>query len=156
MADNFGCSDRKECRKASDPKARARFNHAEGDLHNLWPALGGLNSARGKKPFGEVADKTPREVVLEGKKFSCNFFADKNVVEPRDIVKGNLARSIFYMCKEYRFHVAPEMLAILKKWNESDPPTAAEQARNGRIESVQGNRNSFIDRPSLAKNLRCN
>jgi hypothetical protein len=38
MADLFGCKNREECRKHPDPAKRARFNHAEGDLHNLWPA----------------------------------------------------------------------------------------------------------------------
>jgi endonuclease I len=41
---------------------RDRFNHAEGDLHNLWPALTNLNSARGKRLFGQLPGSETREV----------------------------------------------------------------------------------------------
>jgi deoxyribonuclease-1 len=66
-----------------------------------------------------------------------------------------MARSIFYMCKEYGFPVDPDMLTVLKKWNRDDLPTRAEKARNDKIEKIQGTRNPFIDKPSRATKLQC-
>jgi deoxyribonuclease-1 len=113
MADALECGNRTEC-----GKMESRFNRAEADLHNLWPALDRLNSSRGKRLFGEVGDphKTAaREITIGRKTFRCNFENDGDVVEPRRIVRGNLARSIFYMCEEYGFPVDAQMLEVLKR-----------------------------------------
>ncbi len=155
MADVFGCNSREDCRVQSNAKNRARFNHAEGDLHNLWPALTNLNSSRGKRPFGEIPGDDPKEVVVNGKKFKCDFENDGSVVEPRKIVKGNLARSIFYMCKEYGFPVDAEMLKTLRKWNKEDPPSPFERMRNAKIALIQKTKNPFVDKPQLANTLAC-
>jgi hypothetical protein len=40
--------------------------------------------------------------------------------------------------------------AILKKWNQQDPPSAFERARNEFVQDQQGNRNPFIDHPEWA------
>lgn len=37
--------------------------------------------------------------------------------------------------------------ALLKKWNQQDPPSAEERARNEFVFDIQGNRNPFIDNP---------
>ena len=159
MADALACGDRDTCAVASDETIRKRFNNAEADMHNLWPALGNLNSSRGKRPFGEVGDpkRTEQRAVKVGEKtFQCDFENVGGIVEPRRIVRGNLARSIFYMCQEYGFPVDPKMLIVLKRWNAADPPTQGERRRNDRIEAWQRTRNVFIDDPSLADNLTCN
>jgi endonuclease I len=31
------------------------YGRAEGDLHNLWPAIGATNSSREDKLFGEIS-----------------------------------------------------------------------------------------------------
>jgi len=155
MADVFGCANRTECRKHSDSNSRTRFNRAEGDLHNLLPALINLNSARGKRLFGEIPGSDTREVTIGTKTFTCDFQLEGNMVEPRRIAKGNLARGILYMCSEYDFPVDPDMLAVLKRWNRSDRPTVFERTRNDSIEQVQGTRNRFIDDPTQADDLQC-
>lgn len=155
MVDYLGCGEREACRKAADTKIKKRFNHAEADLHNLWPALVNLNSARGDKLLAEIPGDETKEVQIGSKTFSCEFQSDPDHIEPRKIVRGNLARSIFYMCKEYGFPVDPDMLTVLKKWNRDDPPTQAEKARNNKIEKIQGTRNPFIDKPSRATKLQC-
>ncbi|MFT5350905.1 MAG: deoxyribonuclease-1, partial [Gammaproteobacteria bacterium] len=38
-----------------------------------------------------------------------------------------------------------------KVWNKIDPPSKQEKIRNDRIERLQGNRNPYIDKPSLAE-----
>jgi len=155
MADAFGCENRTECRKDPDSTTKTRFNHAEGDLHNLFPAVQSLNSARGERLYGEIPGTETRTVTIGTKTFTCDFQSKDNVVEPRRVAKGNLARGILYMCAEYEFPVDPEMLAVLKRWNESDRPTAFERKRNDLIEQVQGTRNRSIDDPSRADNLQC-
>jgi len=62
MADVFGVANRTECRKDPDPTKKARFSDAEGDLHNLFPAVKNLNSARGKRLFGEIPGTVAREL----------------------------------------------------------------------------------------------
>jgi len=155
MADVFGCANRTECRRHPDPAKKARFNHAEGDLHNLFPAVKNLNSARGKRLFGEIPGAGARELTIGDKTFTCDFQLEGNLVEPRRVAKGNLARGILYMCAEYGFPVDPDMLVVLKKWNKSDKPTVFERKRNDLIAQVQGTRNKFIDDPSEVDNLQC-
>ena len=45
--------------------------------------------------------------------------------------------------------IAPDSVGQLLTWYLQDPPDANEIERNGRIESVQGNRNPYVDRPVL-------
>jgi len=155
MADVFGCANRTECRKDPVSTKKTRFNHAEGDLHNLFPAQINLNSARGRRLFGEIPGTETREVTVGTNTFTCDFQRQDDVVEPRRIAKGNLAQGILYMCAEYDFPVDPDMLLVLKKWNKSDKPTVFERKRNDLIEQVKGTRNKFIDDPSQADSLTC-
>ena len=41
-------------------------------------------------------------------------------------------------------------LTLLRDWHWSDPPDAEDLRRNDEIERLQGNRNLFVDDPSLA------
>lgn len=47
------------------------------------------------------------------------------------------------------YQTVEECYAALKEWNRIDPPSAVEVNRNNYVESVQGNRNPFIDYPQL-------
>lgn len=153
MADSLNCGNRKTC--PNDPRIGKLFSHAEADMHNLWPASSSLNSSRGKKPFGEINEEMKHEITIGQKTFSCDFKNNGKLVEPRAIVRGNLARSIFYMCDEYGFRVPKEMMPILQKWNREDPPTRVERARAKFIEKIQGTPNKFIDKPSLGDTVQC-
>ena len=74
-------------------------------------------------------------------------YTDGDSFEPRDAVKGDVARMIFYMAVRYEGDdgfadlepndkvdngSAPYIgrLSVLKQWNEQDPPDAFEQHRN--------------------------
>ena len=65
------------------------------------------------------------------------------VVEPRKAVRGDIARSLFYMHTEYDLDLK-SMLPMLKRWNATDPPNAHERWRNNRIEELERVRNKFI------------
>lgn len=132
IAEALGCGTRKECQAKS-----VRFNHAEADLHNLYPVISRINSSRRNLPFG----------IIEGnkKKWGCSFERSKDLVEPRDEIKGDIARSILYIADEYQLSVPYDMKPLLLKWHKKDPPSNHEKSRNDLIFKIQGTRNKYID-----------
>ena len=147
IATHHGCANRNSC---SVPA----YGFAEADLHNLWPAIGALNSSRGDKLFGEIPGNK-RALPWGVSDLNCDYersTGPKAVVEPRDSVKGDIARSLFYMRVEYGLPLNG-MTPMLKRWHIADPPNAHERWRNRLIEGLQGVRNRFIDRPQLATTL---
>ena len=127
----------------------AQYGFAEADLHNLWPALGRINSSRQDLEFGELPGETFRT-----KTDICPDYERSSgsgaIVEPQDSSKGNFARSIFYMAVFYDLPLMhePKMLA---RWHDEDPPSDEEQSRNDEIENHQGTRNPFIDYPAISR-----
>ncbi|NBM16123.1 endonuclease I family protein [Streptomyces sp. GC420] len=126
------------------------------DLHHLRPEDVTVNSIRGNKDFdngGSAVSGAPGN------------YTDSNSFEPRDAVKGDVARMILYMAVRYEGDdgwpnlepndlvgngTAPYMgrLSVLKQWNDEDPPDAFEENRNEVIyDQYQHNRNPFIDHP---------
>lgn len=131
------------------PSYPAQNKKEYSDLHNLLPVeLNNANVVRSNHPFGEVVTITSQFLQAKyGKDANGN-----NVYEPKDNIKGDVARAIFYMLTCYNGSqgytwVLPSFQdqEILKKWHEQDPPDAFEMARNDFVHSVQGNRNPFID-----------
>ena len=132
------------------------------DVHHLRPADVSVNSTRGNKDFdegGEEVEEAPGN------------FTDGDSFEPRDEVKGDVARMILYMSVRYEGNDSyPDLeandkvengseplhgkLSALKKWNEEDPPSDFEKNRNEVIfEKFQHNRNPFIDHPEWVKEI---
>ena len=119
------------------------------DLHNLKPADPGENSSRSNKWFGEPP--------------STN---NSYMYEPRDEVKGDIARILFYMDIMYDYLTLVELengedagyyemgdLSTLIEWHEQDPVDDFEMNRNEVIYSIQGNRNPFIDHPEFVNKI---
>ena len=144
MAVFLGCGSRKECRKTSE-----RFNRMEADLHNLFPVRAEIKQARSNFRFAMIKDEL-REFG------ECNFERDmdSHVVEPRPVTRGNIARAIFYMHKEYGLPIDSRDVDLLKQWNRDDPPNYNEMLRNNVIEELQGTRNRFIDHPRQVEDLK--
>lgn len=143
VKNSLKCGTRDECRQNSE-----FFNRIEGDLHNLYPALAKLNYARQAYRFGTIKGEDRRF----GK--HCDFEVSKKdrVAEPRQEVRGDVARAMFYMEHQYDELVLFKKQAdILLKWHFEDPPSKEERWRNDKIEKIQGNRNPFIDDPELLK-----
>jgi deoxyribonuclease-1 len=141
---HLGCGRRQACRRES-----ARFNRIEADLHNLWPARTAVNQARSSHAFAEIPGERRR---FPG----CDFEVDeaRRRVEPRPAVRGEIARSVFYMAEEHGLVVFPRHGRLLQRWHREDPVSAEERRRNDVIEGIQGNRNPFIDDPGRAERLR--
>jgi deoxyribonuclease-1 len=142
MMDHLQCHNRTQCYA----EKRESFVKMESDLHNLYPAWTDLTVYRTGRVFGEVEGEDWRFD-------NCDFEWKAGVVEPRPLSKGNIARSIFYMHSKYGLPLPGNMLETLKKWNRDDLPSDQEKIRNDRIEKIQGQRNPYIDDPSLGEAL---
>ncbi|MCR5115431.1 MAG: endonuclease [Bacteroidales bacterium] len=137
------------------------------DLHHIHPVDGGINGSRGNYPYGEV--DVPTRVFRNGSKRGYNSASPDYtgiVYEPIDEYKGDLARMLFYMTTRYLFdsvgfshdwymtdgsQLRPWALQMLLHWNILDPVSEKEIRRNNVIyDSIQHNRNPFIDYPDLA------
>ena len=137
MAEAVGCATRNEC----DVEL---FHHAEADLHNLWPAMSSINSSRGDQLFGEILGEDGRRFESFCPDYERTTGADA-IVEPRDSVKGDIARSILYMAIYYDFPLFG-MGSMLIAWHREDPVDQHERARNAQIELLQGTSNPFVDK----------
>ncbi|HRE73371.1 MAG TPA: endonuclease [Flavobacteriales bacterium] len=131
------------------PTNPASNNIEYSDLHNLFPAqLLNVNIPRSNNPMGIVV--TPTQIFRQGK---LGLDALGNTVyEPRDDIKGNVARAMFYMTVCYTGTggftwtlPAIQNQQILKDWHFQDLPDNYEIARNDYVHFVQGNRNPFVD-----------
>ncbi len=142
VTNNLRCGKRKECRKNS-----RRFNVIEADMHNIFPALAKINQRRSAYAFAELPG--------EPGKGKCDFEVNKRkrVVEPRPAVRGDIARAMFYMSKQYDLKLFNRQKKLLLRWHRQDPPSAEERRRNDLIQELQGRRNPFIDNPGQVKLL---
>lgn len=146
MAKHYGCENRSTC-------DNEHYKRAEGDLHNLWPELGRINSSRKDFLYREIyPDQLRFTHLCPDYERSPKQGDTPAYVEPRDVVKGNIARAIFYMHDEYGFSFKG-MLPMLKRWNRLDPPGEHEYWRNDRIYKLQGTRNKYIDNYSIGDSL---
>lgn len=134
------------------------------DAFHVYPTDGKVNGIRSNYPYGEVT--TPTITTLNGSKLGpCSFPGYTGTVfEPIDEYKGDFARTYFYMCTRYYTedsgwqtndmitgaNLKPWALELMKKWNQQDPVSAKEIARNNAVFAHQGNRNPFIDHPEYA------
>ena len=146
---------------ASNPE-RPEYN----DQHNLYPTKqSNVNATRCNYPLGEVV--TQESFYLLGK---LGLDANgRRVYEPRDAHKGRAARAMMYMaicyngisgnnwgftqnigvCSGVPIPYGQDQ-NILKRWNLEHLPDAYDMARNDFLDSLQQNRNPFVDHPEWA------
>jgi hypothetical protein len=119
------------------------------DFHHLFPSnLNSANILRSNNPLAEVVNETSSFL---GCKSGTNANGE-TVFEPRDVHKGDAARAIMYeaICynsidgNSWALPSSQDQM-ILKQWHFQDPPDNWEIARNDFIDSLQGNRNPFVD-----------
>jgi len=124
---------RKECKKYP------LFKQMEADMHNLVPSIGEINGDKSNYLFDEI----PGEARKYG---SCDFEVDtkKRVVEPREEIRGDIARKWFYMSEKYSMPMPQSLYLRMKLWHENDPVTYEERALNQRIGWIQGNENKYV------------
>ncbi|WP_320034222.1 endonuclease [Halarcobacter sp.] len=121
-------------------KVNKKFKRMEADLHNLVPAIGELNADRSNFRYG----------ILEGEKrnygVNIDFEVDKKlrVTEPKESIRGDIARVYFYFEKEYGMKISKKDKKIFEVWNNLDPVDEWEKIKNEKVFKIQGNRNEFI------------
>ena len=137
------------------------------DLHHLRPADASVNSAKSNRDFNWGTTQ-----YIDGSG-PTDCYEDPDVWEPRDEVKGDVARMIFYMATRYEgdngevdLEIIDSVntsvnkeplygkLSTLLAWNQSDPVSTWEQRRNDSIYYLyQHNRNPFIDHPEYIDSI---
>ncbi len=116
------------------------FQHMEADLYNLQPAVGEVNADRSDKGIGRISGEK-REY---GK---CDVEINKDFVEPRESIRGDIARIYMYMDWAYPGHniINAENRALIEEWHKLDPISNDERTRGQRIARLQGNQNPFLE-----------
>jgi deoxyribonuclease-1 len=119
---------RKCCEKV-DPVFRAMVS----DLNNLVPAVGELNGDRSNFTF----------TMLEGeprKYGACDFEVDFKArkAEPSPEVRGDIARTYFYMHDTYGLPIGKKQRRLFEAWDKQDPVGEWEKERMRRIKLLYG------------------
>lgn len=137
------------------------------DIHHLSLALGKWNSTRSNHPYDNINDQDVDKWMLDEQDYFSipaentgvySKFSGKGNYqrfEPRDKVKGNIARAILYFYTMYEDHpdvtrgieevIGQGNLQILLDWHVLDPVDAVDRERNNNVEYWQGNRNPYVD-----------
>lgn len=140
-ASNFGrarqcwqIGGRQNC-KDTDPV----FNRMEADLHNLTPSVGEVNADRANFNFG-VLPSIPQQ---HG---ACAFKVDfkQRTAEPREAVRGQIARIYFYMHDRYDLPMSQQQQQLMIAWHRMYPVSEWERNRDQRIASIMGHSNPFV------------
>ena len=140
----------------------------KSDLHHLYPCRGNVNSSRGNKPYAEIDDNDtdkwwrfdyyetsiPSQYIDE---FS-EVDNDNGKFEPREVVKGNIARGMFYFFTIYNdeadHNFFDEQKDFLNLWHKQDPVDDIELARTLSIASYQDDIvNPFVIDSPLVKRI---
>jgi endonuclease I len=140
----------------------------KSDLHHLYPCRGNVNSSRGNKPYAEIDDNDtdkwwrfdyyetsiPSQYIDE---FS-EVDNDNGKFEPREVVKGNIARGMFYFFTIYNddadHNFFEEQKDFLNVWHKQDPVDDIELARTLSIASYQDDIvNPFVIDSTLVKRI---
>ena len=146
------------------------------DLTMLIPTDAYVNQRRGNNPYGVCAGGityTNEElgVTMKGKLGTSTYEGcTSKVFEPDDEYKGDFARIYFYMVTCYKSDLgnwpgcdqldyqkngykafSDWSMQLLMEWHRADPVSAKEINRNEAVDSIQGNRNPYVDHPELAE-----
>lgn len=141
------------------------------DLFNLRAADVTVNADRENLPFEET--DAGAGYTVPGSPEAPQTSRDGNSWEPPPLVKGDIARALFYMDLRYDGDGTQESdlaltdnmtlvtgsaaymgrLTTLLLWHFADPVSPEEMLRNDNVQSRQGNRNPFIDNPAWVTTL---
>ena len=89
---------------------------------------------------GEPREFGACDIELKGRRF-----------EPRDDIRGDIARIYFYMEAAYpnRGIIAKGQRKLFMAWHRQDPVDTEEQALARKISKIQGNVNPFVTKGAL-------
>ena len=129
------------------------FEFAGADAHHLRSIDSDRNGTRSNKKFDDDSSNTIDSHTTS----NGNWF-------PGNEWKGDVARMMMYMYVRYPSQCLPnnvgvgstsysnfgDMPNVFLDWNAQDPVSQYEINRNNILNTIQGNRNPFIDNPYLA------
>ena len=140
----------------------------KSDLHHLYPCRGNVNSSRGNKPYAEIDDNEtdkwwrfdyyetsiPNQYIDE---FS-EVDNDIGEFEPREDVKGNIARGMFYFYTIYSddadHNFFEQQKDFLFLWHKQDPVDEVELTRTYAIANYQDDiPNPFVTDSTLVRRI---
>ncbi len=141
------------------------------DAHHLRPTDVSVNGARAAYDFDNIATLEGSTELTGAPGNYVN--AGMSAFEPRDEVKGDVARMMFYMDTRYETggngnmpdlvlvdkigtdadkHEAGKLCALYQ-WHLQDPVGDADRQRNDAVYEYQGNRNPYIDNPEWVQQV---
>ncbi len=120
-------------------KVNKIFRLIEADLYNLQPTIGEINAVRNNFKMS----------IIKGEKRNfgeCDFEVKNNFVEPSPNVRGDIARTYFYMAATYSEYIklTNSELNLFSNWDKLDPVDKWECLRAKLIKGFQKNLNKFI------------
>lgn len=152
---------------------------AHTDGHHLVASERSMNSTKNNRFFEDCHDGIDDDNLVD--RGYGNYTCGEWYFEPRDEVKGDVARMLFYMVIRYEGEDGDyvdlellddlyeyedtevsikssklpyyEDLSTLLRWHIEDPVSEWEINRNQTIYEFQGNRNPFIDMPELVEEI---
>lgn len=149
----------------------ASTGNARSDMHHLYPTRIPVNEARGSLPFAEIPDQQTQKWFYKAQVFTSIPAQNKDLYsestttafEPRESVKGDIARAIFYF---YTMYTAEALAAdqnffniqrtTLCQWHDQDRADSVELIKTLRIAPYQENKpNPFVLDCTLARRMYC-
>lgn len=151
----------------------ASTGNAKSDMHHLAPSRVLVNSTRGSDPYGDINDSQTdlwhylnQSTSVTPNSNSIDNYSESltGSFEPRESVKGDVARAVFYFYTMYRNQANaadPNYFDSMKddlcQWHTEDPVDEAEYDRTTKIATFQEDKvNPFIVDCTLAQRLYCN
>jgi deoxyribonuclease I len=127
----------------------------KGDLHHLFVCQPECNTLRSNFPYADFPfykPESPKEKIQN----RCGVAAN-GYFEP-EYGKGTVARAMLYFLLRYPNAISKSFrrkidIPLLIRWHKQFPATIYEKHRNRAIFFIQGNRNPFIDIPTLAERI---
>lgn len=154
------------------PQSKGASNFGRSDMHHLYPTRTKTNSDRMSNPLGEIPDNETRIWYFKDTERSTpptvnrDLYSESTTMkfEPRESVKGDIARAVFYFYTMYRQdadNADPNFFNIQKndlcEWHYNDPVDKKEWERTYKIAAYQdGKVNPFVLDCSLAARIYCN
>ena len=120
-------------------KMNEEYRRMQADMYNLYPAIGEVNGRRSNYSMA----------IIKGEKREfgkCDVEIKNRKVEPREEIRGEIARTYLYMDSVYpgRGIISNKNRKLLDAWNQSDPVDEWECERARRIETIQDNINEIV------------
>lgn len=127
-------------------KVSRLFRSMESDLYNLVPAIGELNNLRGHKPPAKITQGFTSKSLMVLPGSSCKTYISSDSFEPRNEVKGFVARVYKYMHYAYPKQgiISRKNEKLFDAWDKMYPPSEQERLRAEKISKIQGNKNIFV------------